>query len=85
MVAFLTAAGFHDARESQVRHLVKIRGEEEYLRSFLTATPIGHSLSEETEEVQKEVLAKTRANLRQWQTADGLAIPAECVLVTARR
>lgn len=85
MVAFLTRAGFREAREENVRHVVKVRGEDEYLESLLKGTPIGHSLHEEPEDVQAQVLAKTRENLRQWRTPDGLAIPAECVIVTARK
>jgi hypothetical protein len=51
----------------------------------LRGTPIGHSLSEETPKVQREVLQATRSNLRAWTKADGITIPGECVFVTARR
>ncbi len=85
MVAFLTAAGFRDARETNVHHRMHVRDEEEYLESILHATPIGHSLSEEPEPVQAEVLRKTRENLAQWRTPEGLSIPAESVIVTARK
>jgi len=85
MVAFLTAAGFVGAEEARIQHDVHLRDEEEYLGSLLKGTPIGHSLFEEPPDVRAEVLRKTRANLRAWRTADGLAIPAECVLVTAKK
>jgi SAM-dependent methyltransferase len=85
MVEFLHAAGFRDAREERCRHLVDLRDEEEYLRTILTGTPIGHSLAEESAEVQAEVLRKTRANLQPWRVGSGLSIPAECAVVTAHR
>jgi SAM-dependent methyltransferase len=85
MVAFLTAAGFRDAREESVRHSLTFGDEGGYLRALLKATPIGHSLAEESAEVQREVLQKTRANLQRWRTPQGLAIPSECVIVVARR
>jgi ubiquinone/menaquinone biosynthesis C-methylase UbiE len=85
LVAFLENAGFREAKESRVRHELKFEDEAHYLRSLLESTPIGHSLSEESEHAQKEVLRKTRENLLRWKTAAGLSIPAECVLVVARR
>jgi len=85
MVAFLTEAGFHEAREERLNQTIEVRDEEAYLASILKATPIGHSLHEETPEVQEEVLRKTRENLRRWRTAKGLSLPAECVIVTARK
>jgi ubiquinone/menaquinone biosynthesis C-methylase UbiE len=85
MVAFLTEAGFRDATETVVRHVLHWASEGEYLDTILKATPVGHSLSEESEAVQTEVLAKTRANLRPWTTAQGVAIPGESVIVTARK
>jgi hypothetical protein len=83
MVTFLERAGFTGGKEERVRHTVRYAGPDDYLSSILKATPIGHSLSEETPEVQAEVLRKTRENLRQWQSAEGLEVPAECVIVTA--
>jgi len=83
MVAFLEAAGFRDAREENVREIIPVASPDAYLQSILTGTPIGHSLSEEDSAVQEQVLRKTRANLKRWETAQGLAIPAECVIVTA--
>jgi ubiquinone/menaquinone biosynthesis C-methylase UbiE len=83
MVAFLHAAGFREAREERIQHVVPVASAEVYLQSILKATPIGHSLSEEEPGVQQEVLRKTRENLRKWETPEGLAIPAECVVVSA--
>lgn len=85
MVAFLETAGFSDGSEARVQHTLVFDGPDDYLNSLLKATPIGHSLSEEDPEVQAEVLRKTRANLERWRTPTGLAIPAECVIVSARK
>jgi len=85
MVAFLKSAGFEDAVEERQRYFLHFKDEEAYLASLLKATPIGHSLSEEPADIQKEVLRKTRENLIPWKTAEGLAIPGEGVLVVARK
>ncbi len=85
MARFLRDAGFRDAVERRVNHPWSFIDEDDYLESILTATPIGHSLSEETEEVQQEVLRKTRENLQRWKAEDGLRIPAEAAIVIARR
>ena len=83
MVAFLEAAGFHDAQEERKQYTMNFADERDYLDTLLTATPIGHSLSEEPQRVQDEVLKKTKANLVQWKTPRGLALPAEVVVVVA--
>jgi ubiquinone/menaquinone biosynthesis C-methylase UbiE len=84
MVTFLEAAGFHDAREERRTFTMAFRDPDEYLETILKGTPIGHSLSEESPEVQAEVLAKTRENLRRWSTPNGVTLPAEVVFVRAR-
>jgi SAM-dependent methyltransferase len=83
MVAFLGAAGFHGAREERHTYTMSFRDPDEYLQVILKGTPVGHSLSEETDEVQAEVLAKTRDNVRRWSTPDGIRLPAEVVFVRA--
>jgi ubiquinone/menaquinone biosynthesis C-methylase UbiE len=85
MVAFLQQAGFEGAVEDRRQHSLRFEDADAYLRSLLKATPIGHSLSEETEEVQQDVLRATRANLEQWRTPEGLSIPGEGVFVVARK
>lgn len=85
LVAILEKAGFRDAREERVTRAWTFESEDAYFESTLKGTPIGHSLSEEEPDVQKEVLRKARANLQRWKKADGsLALPAECVVVSAR-
>ena len=85
MASFLNAAGFQDAQEDRLVHPMHWTDEEHYFQSILKATPIGHSLSEETPEIQRQVLEETRSNLTKWRTADGLTIPGECVFVTATK
>ena len=85
MVRFLEQTGFKDAAEVRVEQEFRFRDAEEYLDVILRGTPIGHSLSEETAEVQHEVIESTRANLAKWTQSGGIAIPGECVFVTARK
>ena len=86
LVDILRKAGFADAREERFTHAWEFRDVDAYFESTLKGTPIGHSLSEEDEATQKEVLRKTRENLRAWTRADGsVALPAEAVVVSARR
>jgi ubiquinone/menaquinone biosynthesis C-methylase UbiE len=85
MAQFLEESGFVRAEESRVSHDFRFRDAEEYLDVILRGTPIGHSLSEETRKVQREVLKATRANLLAWTDADGITIPGECVFVTAHK
>jgi enediyne biosynthesis protein CalE5 len=85
MVGFLEAAGFQRAHEERLTHTVQLANEDRYLQMILKGTPIGHSVSEETKEIQEQVLRETRSNLQQWKTSEGLSIPAECVFVTAHK
>jgi SAM-dependent methyltransferase len=85
MVAFLETAGFHEASEMRRQYFLKFDDEEAYFQAILKATPIGHSLSEEPEDTQKEVLRRTRENLVPWRTPEGLSIPGEGVIVVARK
>jgi SAM-dependent methyltransferase len=85
MVRFLNAAGFSGGAERRVNHPWTFRSEEEYLSAVLTGTPLGHSLSEESPEVQEEVLRKTRQNLQRYRSNGGFVLPAEAAVVTAHR
>jgi len=60
-------------------------GVEDYLSMILVGTPLGHSLSEETEEVQKAVRAKAESNISRYATVKGVSIPTECVIVVASK
>lgn len=85
LVEILRKAGFVDASEERVNHAWTFPDEEAYFRATLKGTPIGHSLSEEDEDVQKHVLAKTRENLKKYRTAEGIVLPAEAVVVRATK
>jgi len=85
MVKFLEDAGFADAKEERRTHEFHAPNADEYLDLILKATPLGHSLKEEDPPVQEKILAKARENLRAWTTRSGIAIPCECVIVTARK
>jgi len=85
MVNFLGAAGFREGKEARVEHRMRFDTSEDYLRTILKGTPIGHSLGEEDPATQNEVLQKTRANLEPWTSSRGVSLPAECVIVTARK
>jgi SAM-dependent methyltransferase len=58
---------------------------EDYLSILLDGSPLGHSLSEETEEVQKAVREKAKTNISRYATTRGVSIPAECVIVAASK
>ncbi len=85
MVRFLSDAGYRDGIERAVSGTVHLSGPDAYLDTVLHGTPLGHSLAEEAPEVQAEILRETRGRLAPYATPDGLALPAECVLVTARK
>ena len=82
---FLESAGFDRVEESRVRQTVRFPDPDSYLRTVLEGTPIGHSLSEESAEVQAEVVRETRTRLEAWRTTDGLALPSECVVAVGHR
>jgi ubiquinone/menaquinone biosynthesis C-methylase UbiE len=85
MVKLLEAAGFHEAKEERKTHTMSFKDEDDYLKVFVDGTPLGHSIREEDPPVQEKILARTKANLREWRTRKGIQIPCEAVIVTARK
>ena len=85
MVRFLEAAGFVAAHERRVSLTCEFPSAEDYLATVLTGTPIGHSIAEETPDVQEQILRETRENLTQWTEMGRVRLPAQCAIVTARR
>lgn len=86
LVEILAKHGFEGAKEERFTHDWEFKNEEAYFHGVLKGTPIGHSLSEEDEATQKEVLRKTKLNLKQWTKPDGrIVAPAEGVVVWAGR
>lgn len=86
LTGILAKAGFEGAREERFTHDWMFTNEEAYFQGVLKGTPIGHSLSEEDEATQKEVMRKTKQNLKAWTKTDGsIHLPAEGVVVSARK
>jgi enediyne biosynthesis protein CalE5 len=85
LVQLFLNSGFESATEDRITKILHVRDSEDYFELFLKGTPLGHSLSEEEEGVQKEILRKTKLNLEKWKTDNGFAIPAEVVIVIARK
>ncbi len=85
LVQLFLNSGFTSAAEDRITKILHFRDSEDYFELYLKGTPLGHSLSEEEEDVQKEILRKTKLNLEKWKTDDGFAIPAEVVIVIARK
>lgn len=86
LVDILTKAGFADAREHRSTHDWEFASVEGYFQGMLKGTPIGHSLSEEDETTQKEVLRKARFGLKAYTKTDGRVVaPAEGVVVWAQK
>jgi len=78
-------AGFTTVKEDRISRKIHFLDADDYFELFLKGTPLGHSLSEEEESIQKEVLRKTRLNLEKWRNADGLEVPGEVVIVSAHK
>ncbi len=85
LVDMLTKIGFTDAGETRVVNDWVADSVDQYLTTILQGSPLGHSLSEENAEIQKEVMAKARMNVSRYASQKGVAIPAECVIVTASK
>jgi ubiquinone/menaquinone biosynthesis C-methylase UbiE len=85
LVNMLKEIGFVNPTEVRTVGNFVADGVEDYLSMVLVGTPLGHSLSEETEEVQKAVRAKAKGNISWYATAKGVSIPTECVIVVASK
>ena len=76
---------FEDPEETRSTGFYSAKSVDEYLNMMFSATPLGHSLSEEAPKVQKKILEKARKNIKRFKGANGVKIPAECVLVIASK
>ena len=85
MMKLLEAAGFHEAKEGRKTHTMSFKDADDYIETFVEGTPLGHSIREEDPDIQGKILARTRENLREWRTHNGIRIPCECVIATARK
>ena len=85
LATMLRNLGFTNTREVRVVDDWRAESSEDFLNMILSGTPIGHSLSEEEKDVQQKILEKTRANITHYSTTNGVKIPAECVMVFAKK
>lgn len=85
LVSVLKKAGFASATEERYSRDWTFASEDEWYHAVLRGSPIGHSLREEDEAVQEDVMRETARNLQKWKRADGsLLMPCEAVVVSAR-
>lgn len=86
MTEMLEAAGFDEVGETTFTATQGFESAEAFLAAMLEGTPVGHSLAEEAEDVQKEVLARTRKNIAAWVQDDGrVRVPGEAVVASGTR
>jgi SAM-dependent methyltransferase len=85
LAAMLGKVGFVDSKEIRIRGSFVAESAQDYLAMFLEGSPLGHSLSEESKEVQDAVLAKARSNIERYALGRNVSIPAECVIVVSQK
>jgi len=85
LTAMLDGLGFVNSKEFRLRGNLVAESAQDYLTMFLNGSPLGHSLSEESKQVQDEVLKKALTNIERYASGDGVSIPAECVLVVTQK
>jgi len=85
LTSMLEKIGFVDSKEVRMRGNFVGESVQDYLNMFLQGSPLGHSLSEESNEVQDAVLAKAQANITRYALGGKVSIPAECVIVVTQK
>lgn len=86
LVAMLRAIGFVNSSETRMQGEWMANSVGDYLNMVLEGSPLGHSLSEEKEDVQKQVIEKAKANIAKYYApGKGIVIPGECVMVSAEK
>lgn len=63
LTEMLNRIGFVNSKEFRMRGIFVAESAQHYLTMFLNGSPLGHSLSEESKEVQDSILKKARANI----------------------
>lgn len=81
----LKEIGFTNPTEIRILGSWAAESVDDYLTMLLDGSPLGHSLSEESEAVQKKVREKSKRNISKYSSPRGVIIPAECVIVAASR
>jgi ubiquinone/menaquinone biosynthesis C-methylase UbiE len=85
LTTMLEEIGFINPKEIRTVGNWTARSVQSYLSMVLDGSPLGHSLGEESEEVQIEVREKSKRNISRYATTSGVCIPAECVIVGASK
>lgn len=81
LTAMLETIGFAHSKEARVTNNWVANSVEDYLNMVLDGSPLGHSLSEETQETQRNVIEKAKRNIAQYGVpGKGVSIPAECII-----
>lgn len=81
LTTMLETIGFVHAKEARVTNNWVANSVEDYLNMVLEGSPLGHSLSEETQETQRNVIEKAKRNIAQYAVpGKGVSIPAECII-----
>jgi ubiquinone/menaquinone biosynthesis C-methylase UbiE len=86
LVAMLEGVGFVDGRETRIVGYWVASTVDEYLATLMEGSPLGHSVREENEDVQRKVLEKAKKNIsRYFVQGEGVKIPGECVIVSVSK
>ncbi len=84
LASMLEAIGFVNAKETRVTNNWVANSVEDYLNMALDGSPLGHSLNEETQETQRNVIEKAKRNISRYAVpGKGVSIPAECIIAYA--
>lgn len=80
-------AGFREVNVQTASRTMRFPSVEEFVWQFIQATPMAVNplITEADEATRETVVAEMKANLRQYEGANGLAFPAEAHVVTARK
>ena len=86
LASMLETVGFVNAKEVKVTNSWVAKNVEDYLNMALEGSPLGHSLSEETQEIQRKVIEKAKKNISRYAVpGKGVSIPAECIIAYASK
>ncbi len=86
LTKMLDTIGLVSAKEMRVTNNWVANSVEDYLNMVLEGSPLGHSLSEETQETQRDVIEKAKRNISQYAVpGKGVSIPAECIIAYASK
>lgn len=88
LVDMVKAAGMEVVDEQRLSAPMAFPDADTYIEAVMEGTPVGHSLEEESQEVQDAVLEEARWYIDRWNEAEGdegVVLSGETVVVHARR